>query len=310
MVSRLRLPATAHASQLSEFGASVGPESGTAIRTRPTLLRLLFARKASAIGLTLCTALALCALLAPVLTPYDPLGIAPAEILQGPSRSHVLGTDELGRDVLTRILFGARVSVAVGAIAISIALACGIVFGMLSGFYGGAVDSVIMRILDALAAFPAILLALAILSALGPGIRNAMIAIGIVYVPAFSRIMRGSVLSVKKNEYVEAARASGATGSYVMRKSVFPNCVSPLIVHASIGFANAIIVEAALGFLGLGTQPPTPSWGTMLNDGRQFVGQNVWYSISAGSAIFVTVLGLNLVGDGLRDILDPRLRTN
>jgi peptide/nickel transport system permease protein len=181
---------------------------------------------------------------------------------------------------------------------------------MISGFYGGAASGIIMRAMDALAAFPAVLLALAILSALGPGIRNAMIAIGVVYVPAFARVMRGSVLSVKQNEYVEAARASGASTPYIMRRAIFPNCVSPLLVHSSIGFANAIIVEAALSFLGLGTQPPTASWGAMLNDGRQFVDQNVWYSISAGCAIFVTVLGLNLLGDGLRDVLDPRLRTS
>jgi peptide/nickel transport system permease protein len=180
---------------------------------------------------------------------------------------------------------------------------------MISGFYGGIASGIIMRTMDALAAFPAVLLALAILSALGPGIRNAMIAIGVVYIPAFARIMRGSVLSVKQNEYVEAARASGASTAYVLRRAVLPNCVSPLIVHSSIGFANAIIVEAALSFLGLGTQPPTPSWGAMLNDGRQFLDQNVWYSIAAGSAIFVTVLGLNLLGDGLRDVLDPRLRS-
>lgn len=280
------------------------------VSRRPGLLRLVLTRKASAIGLAMCLVVVGCASLAPVIAPYNPVTIAPTVILQGPSTSHWLGTDELGRDVLTRILFGARVSVAVGTIAITIALCCGLVLGMVSGYYGGAVASVIMRTMDALAAFPAILLALGILSALGPGIRNAMIAIGVVYVPAFSRIMRGSVLSVKQNEYVEATRATGAAVHYVMRKAIFPNCVSPLLVHASIGFANAIIVEAALSFLGLGAQPPAASWGAMLNDGRQFVTQNVWYAISAGLAIFFTVLGLNLLGDGLRDLLDPRLRTS
>ncbi len=201
--------------------------------------------------------------------------------------------------MLTRLIFGARVSIAVGAIAITIALCCGGVLGMLSGYYGGWIAAVIMRAMDALAAFPAILLALAILSALGPGIRNAMIAVGVVYVPAFSRVVRGSVLSVKQNEYVEAARATGATTAAIMRKAILPNCVSPLLVHASLGFANAIIIGAALSFLGLGAQPPTASWGAMLSDGRQFLNQNIWYSISAGAAIFVTVLGLNLLGDGL-----------
>jgi ABC-type dipeptide/oligopeptide/nickel transport system permease subunit len=279
-------------------------------RARPGTLRLLLRRKASAVGFALYALVVIAAIFAPYIAPYDPIKIAPTFILHGPSSAHWLGNDELGRDVLSRIIYGARVSIAVSVIAITIALCCGIVFGTLSGYYGGLVSGVIMRTMDALAAFPAVLLALAILSALGPGIRNAMIAVGVVYVPAFSRVMRGSVLSVKQNEYVEAARASGASTVYIIRKAIFPGCVSPLLVHASIGFANAIIVEAALSFLGLGTQPPTASWGAMLNDGRAFVDQNVWYSISAGCAIFVTVLGLNLLGDGLRDVLDPRLRTS
>jgi peptide/nickel transport system permease protein len=279
-------------------------------RSRPGLLQVMIRQKAAAIGLTICLLVLGCAIFAPVLAPYDPLAIAPADILQRPSAAHWLGTDELGRDVLSRILFGARVSVFVGATAIIIALACGVLFGMLSGYYGGAVDSVIMRCMDALAAFPAVLLALGILSALGPGIRNATIAVGIVYIPAFSRVMRSAVLSIKQQEYVEAATAVGGTPAYVMHRAILPNTLSPLLVHASIGFANAIIVEAALGFLGLGAQPPSPSWGMMLNDGRQFLGQNVWYSVSAGAAIFVSVLGLNLLGDGLRDALDPRLRAS
>jgi peptide/nickel transport system permease protein len=279
-------------------------------RSRPGTLHLLLRRKASAVGFTLYALVVFAAIFAPLIAPYDPIKIAPTVILQEPSSAHWLGTDELGRDVLSRIIYGARVSIAVSVIAITIALCCGVLFGTISGYYGGIASGVIMRTMDALAAFPAVLLALAILSALGPGIRNAMIAVGIVYVPAFSRVMRGSVLSVKQNEYVEAARASGASTAYIIRKAILPGCVSPLLVHASIGFANAIIVEAALSFLGLGTQPPTPSWGAMLNDGRQFVDQNVWYSISAGMAIFITVLGLNLLGDGLRDVLDPRLRTS
>lgn len=279
------------------------------LRRRKSTLRLLLGRKASAIGFVLYTIVVLAAIFAPVIAPYDPIKIAPKIILNPPSVDHWLGTDELGRDVLTRIIFGARVSIAVSVIAITIALFFGIIFGMISGFYGGWSSSVIMRTMDALAAFPAVLLALGILSALGPGIRNAMIAIGVVYIPAFARVMRGSVLAVKQSEYVEAARASGASPAYIMRKSIFPNCISPLLVHSSIGFANAIIVEAALSFLGLGTQPPTASWGAMLNDGRNFVDQNLWYSIAAGSAIFITVLGLNLLGDGLRDVLDPRLRS-
>ena len=225
-----------------------------------------------------------------------------------PSAQHWFGTDELGRDVLTRILFGARISIAVGLISVVIALAIGVPLGILSAYYGGGVDSAIMRTMDALAAFPAILLALAILSVLGPNVRNAMIAIGVVYLPAFARLTRSSVLTVQENEYVEAATACGATASYIMFRTILPNCIAPILVHASIGFANAIIIEAALSFLGLGAQPPTPSWGAMLNQGRQFMTQTVWYSIASGSAIFLTVLGVNLMGDGLRDVLDPRLR--
>ena len=309
MASGVRQVSTGRAHPHSGATPPLGAEPGIRRGAQSSLLQLLLGRKASAIGLTICLLVLGCAIFAPVLAPYDPIAIVPTAILQRPSASHWLGTDELGRDVLSRILFGARISVTVGAIAIAIAVVCGVVFGMLSGFYGGAIDSAIMRVMDALAAFPAVLLALAILSALGPGIRNATIAVGIVYVPAFSRVMRGSVLSAKQNEYVEAATAAGATTPYVMRRAIFPNCLSPLLVHASIGFANAIIVEAALGFLGLGTQPPAPSWGTMLNEGRQFLGQNVWYSVAAGAAIFVSVLGLNLLGDGLRDALDPRLRS-
>lgn len=285
-------------------------DDGPRLRKRRGTFRLLLSRKASAIGFFLYTIVVLAAIFAPVIAPYDPIKIAPKVILRPPSTDHWLGTDELGRDVLSRIIYGARVSIAVSVIAITIALTFGIVLGMISGFYGGWASSVIMRMMDALSAFPAVLLALGILSALGPGIRNAMIAIGIVFIPAFARVMRGSVLAVKQSEYVEAARASGASSAHIMRKSIFPNCISPLLVHSSIGFANAIIVEAALSFLGLGTQPPTPSWGAMLNDARSFVDQNLWYSIASGTAIFVTVLGLNLLGDGLRDVLDPRLRSS
>jgi peptide/nickel transport system permease protein len=294
---------------LTRSAGSLGTKTVPIRRARPGLLRLLLERKASATGFAICLVMVLLAVTAPAIAPYDPLKIAPTTILKPPSTSHWFGTDELGRDVLTRLIFGSRVSIAVGAIAITIALCCGVVLGMLSGYFGGWIAAIIMRAMDALAAFPAILLALAILSALGPGIRNAMIAVGVVYVPAFSRVVRGSVLSVKQNEYVEAARATGATTVAIMRKAILPNCISPLLVHASLGFANAIIIEAALSFLGLGAQPPTASWGAMLSDGRQFLNQNIWYSISAGAAIFVTVLGLNLLGDGLRDVLDPRLRS-
>jgi peptide/nickel transport system permease protein len=294
---------------MSVMTSALSEESLPAVRgKRASVVTLLWRKKASRIGLVLYSSVVLCAIFAPLIAPFDPLAIDPVSILQRPSTNHLLGTDELGRDILSRIIFGARVSISVSVIAVAIALVCGIVFGVLSGYFGGWVDTVIMRCMDALAAFPAVLLALAILSALGPGIQNAMIAIGVVYIPAFARVMRGSVLAIKQQEFVEAARANGATTFYLSRKVILPNCMSPLLVHGSIGFANAIVVEAALSFLGLGSQPPSPSWGAMLNEGRRFIDQNVWYSISAGAAIFVTVMALNLLGDGLRDVLDPRLR--
>lgn len=294
---------------VAEAEASALPGGRDRSKRRLATIRKLLRQKAPFVGFILCCGVILCAIFAPILAPYDPLKIDPIVILKPPSRAHLLGTDELGRDVLSRIIYGARVSILVSAVAVTIALVAGIIIGMISGYFGGKIESVAMRSMDAFAAFPAILLALAILSVLGPGIRNAMIAIGVVYIPAFSRIMRGSVLSVKQTEYVQAARAAGAGNVYIMRRAIFPNCVSPLIVHASLAFASAIIVEAGLSFLGLGTQPPTPSWGAMLNEGRQYTLQNVWYSMSAGAAIFLAVLGLNLLGDGLRDVLDPRFRS-
>lgn len=272
------------------------------------LLRRLVKQKTALLGLVICLALGFSAVFAPYITPYDPMKINMRERLQTPSAAHWFGTDELGRDVLTRLIFGARISLTVGAISILVALSIGVPLGVISAYYGSFVDTWIMRTMDALAAFPAILLALAIVSVLGPNIRNAMIAIGIVYLPAFSRMARASVLSVQENDFVEAGRAAGATDARLMLRTILPNAFAPILVLASLGFANAIIIESGLSFLGLGAQAPSPSWGLMLNQGRQFMTQTVWYSVSAGLAIFISVLGLNLVGDGLRDVLDPRLR--
>jgi peptide/nickel transport system permease protein len=272
------------------------------------LLRRLLGQKAALLGVVICLVLTFSAIFAPFMTPYDPFEIKMRERLQTPSAAHWFGTDELGRDVLTRLIYGARISITVGAISILVALGVGVPLGVISAFYGGFVDTWIMRTMDALAAFPAILLALAIVSVLGPNIRNAMIAIGIVYLPAFSRIARGSVLSVQENDFVEAGRSLGASNLRLMVRTILPNAFAPILVLASLGFANAIIIESALSFLGLGAQAPSPSWGLMLDQGRQFMTQTVWYSVSSGLAIFITVLGLNLIGDGLRDVLDPRLR--
>jgi peptide/nickel transport system permease protein len=263
--------------------------------------------RAALLGLALFLAIVLAALLAEQLAPFDPAAVHARDRLQRPSATYWLGTDELGRDVLSRIIFGARVSLAVGLIAVGIAATVGVALGLTAGYYGRLIDSFIMRLLDGVLAFPSVILALAIMAVLGPSLFNAMVAIGIVSIPAFARVVRGSVLSLKEKEFVEAARASGATDLYLMQRVLLPNCLSPLLVQISISFAAAILVEAALSFLGLGIQPPTPSWGAMLDTGRKYLDQTPWYSISAGGAIFLTVLSLNLLGDGLRDALDPRL---
>jgi len=278
----------------------------------PTVGALLALRRdrAAQVGIGLCVLLVGAALFAPLVAPYDPIVLHIQDRLQNPSSTYLLGTDELGRDVLSRLIYGAQTSLAVGAIALAIAATTGTLLGLLGGYVGGVADSVIMRVLDGLLAFPSIILALAIITALGPGIGNAMLAIGIVTIPNFARIVRASVLSMKQKEFVEAARASGATARYIMLRVLLPNCLSPLLVQASVSFANAILTEAALSFLGLGVQPPTPSWGAMLDTGRKYLDQTGWYSFSAGAAIFLAVLSLNLVGDGLRDALDPRLQRN
>jgi peptide/nickel transport system permease protein len=271
-------------------------------------LQALVRDPTTVVGGTLFLIVVLAAAGAQQIAPYDPLQVHVRDRLQLPSVTYLLGTDELGRDLLSRVIYAARVSLAVGVVAVLIAALGGVTLGLIAGFFGGNVDAVIMRCMDAVLAFPAIILALAIISALGPSPVNAMIAIGIVTIPSFARITRGSLLSLKEREFVEASRANGATSTYLMFRVLLPNTLSPIMVQCSIAFANAILTEAALSFLGLGVQPPTPSWGSMLDFGRKYLTQTPWYSVSPGAAIFVAVLSLNLVGDGLRDALDPRLR--
>jgi peptide/nickel transport system permease protein len=265
-------------------------------------------RRTAILGLAIYLLVVLCALTADLVAPHDPNQLSMSVRLQGPSAEYWLGTDELGRDVASRIIYGARVSILVGMISIGLATLIGLPLGLVAGYYGGWLDAVISRAVDALLAFPSLILALAIMSVLGPNLQNAMIAIGIIYAPAFVRLTRAGVLSVKTHEYVLAARVAGARPSYIMARTILPNIVSPLLVQITLGFANAIIAEAALSFLGMGVQPPTASWGAMLDSGRRFLSQTIWYSSAAGVAIFLAILSLNLLGDGLRDVLDPRLR--
>jgi peptide/nickel transport system permease protein len=259
-------------------------------------------------GLVVMGLLALAALFADVVAPYSPLQIAMPDRLKPPSLRHLLGTDDFGRDVLSRIIHGSRISLEVGAIAVGIAVAVGVVLGVGAGYLGGRTDSIIMRTMDIVLAFPAILLAIGIMAILGPSTANVMIAIGIVYIPIFARVVRGSTLQVKAQEYVEAARAMGSSDPRIVVRHILPGTLDTIIVQVSLSLAFAILAEAALAFLGLGTQPPTPSWGSMLSSGREWIERAPWLTIFPGLAIFITVLALNVIGDGLRDALDPRLR--
>ena len=248
------------------------------------------------------------ALLGSVLAPHDPNQMNFASLFAPPSLAHLFGTDEFGRDIFSRILHGAAVSVKVAFIAVGISAAAGVSLGLLAGYYGGWLDEVLMRVMDVFFALPAVLLAIVVMAILGRGVENAMVAIAIVYAPIFARVTRGAVISVRDREYVNAARALGQSGTRVMLAHVLPNAMGPIIVQTSLSLAFAILAEAALSFFGLGTQPPDPSWGRMLSEGRAYLRQAPWMGVFPGLAIMVSVLGFNLLGDGLRDVLDPRYR--
>ena len=248
----------------------------------------------------------LVALAAPVLAPHDPVAQI-AKPLLPPGRDFLAGTDEFGRDELSRLIHGARVSLYVGVLAVLIALALGGTSGVMGGFHGGVIDDVTMRVMDILVSMPALVLAIAITSVLGPSLTNVMVAIGLVYCPTFARVARGPTLAVVQLPYVEAARAIGASNPAIVLRHVLPNIAAPIVVQATVSLSTAILTEAALSFLGLGTQPPTASWGLMLSAARQYMLIDPWVAVLPGSAIAVTVLGFNLLGDGLRDVLDPQM---
>lgn len=275
---------------------------------RGLLWRRMRRTPAVPIGLAVIAVLVFCAVLAPWLAPSDPLFQDYGAILQAPGSGHVLGTDNLGRDVLSRLLYGTRISLLVGVVAVGLATAIGVAMGLVAGYVGGWIDDVIMRISDALFAFPALLLILAISSALGPSILNTMMAIGVVFSPSYARMIRGEVLTLRERDFVTAAKAIGAGHGRIMVRHVLPNGLAPVIVLASLSISGAILTEATLSFLGVGTPPPNPSWGSMLQTGYEFIHTAPWLSISPGVAIFVSVLAFNLLGDGLRTMLDPRLR--
>ncbi|HEU5321410.1 MAG TPA: ABC transporter permease [Methylomirabilota bacterium] len=246
---------------------------------------------------------------APWLSPYDPVATDFASVLAPPSWAHPFGTDDIGRDILSRVVHGSRISLQAGLFTVAVALVIGLPLGLLAGFLGGRLDGLVMRGVEVIQAFPTLVLALGITAILGPRLVHALFAIGIVFVPHFARLIRGQVLAVKENDFVAAARALGGSDLRLMTLHVLPNCLAPLLVQSSFSISFAILTEAALSFLGLGTQPPTPSWGIMLAMGRGYLEQAPWLGAFPGLAIFLTVLGFNLLGDGMRDALDPRLRT-
>ena len=259
------------------------------------------------IGLAITLALVATAALSLVYTPRDPLEMSIIGRLQGPTGAHPLGTDQFGRDLLSRIMTGAVTAILVGVIAVGIGMGIGVVFGTLSGYFGGWLDETFMRLMDAVQGFPAILSALLMAAVFRPSLAISMVAIGVAFLPVFARLTRASFLEFRDREFVLAARALGAGDAALIARHILPNTLPPLIVQATISFPVAILAEAALSYLGLGTQPPQPSWGLMLKESQAFLGMNPWYAVFPGGAIAITVLGLNLLGDGLRDLLDPKL---
>jgi peptide/nickel transport system permease protein len=296
-------PASATTSVNSRIGLEMRPRSNLR-----RALRVVERSRTAMAGLVIILIFIFVALLADRLAPYDPNAVNLGQRFFLPSVEHPFGTDNLGRDILSRVIVGSRVSLWVGVLTVGLAMIIGVPAGLVAGYRRGAVDSVIMRLVDVFLAFPVIILAIAIVAVRGPGLVNVMLALTFVYWTTYARVTRGVTLVLREEDYVLAARSIGASSLHIMLRQILPNAISPLLVIASLGLGNAILAEAALSFLGLGIQPPQASWGSMLNFGMQFLRDAPFLSIFPGAAIFVTVLGFNLLGDGLRDALDPRLR--
>jgi peptide/nickel transport system permease protein len=292
---------------ISHTAQTARPQLGN--ETRRRFVRTLHSSPSAVIGAVVVLLLILVAIFAPVIAPYDPLAMNSSALLQPPGPEHWLGTDPLGRDLLSRIIYGARISLQLGLIAVSIAAVSGTLLGLTGGFYRGWFDLLVVAGVDVLLAFPGILLALAITFALGISLTNLMIAVGIAAIPTYVRVVRSTVLSIKENPYIEAARVSGCSDFRIIMRHILPNAFGPIIVLSTLGVASAILSGSALSFLGLGTKPPTPEWGVMLAEGRSFMLNAPWVTTFPGVAIMLTVLAINLLGDGLRDALDPRLRS-
>jgi peptide/nickel transport system permease protein len=286
------------------LAANIRPRKGNLARAIQVFRR----RKIALVGLAIIVLFTLIAIFADVLVPYDPTAVNLGERFVQPGSGHWFGTDNLGRDILSRVIVGARISLQVGVLTVALAMLIGVPAGLMAGYLRGTVDTVIMRLVDIFLAFPVLILAIAIVAVRGPGLNNVMIALVFVYWTTYARVTRGVTLVLREEDYVLAAHSLGVSSFSIMFRHILPNAISPILVIASLGLGNAILAEAALSFLGLGIQPPQASWGSMLNFGMQFLRDAPHISIFPGMAIFITVLGFNLLGDGLRDALDPRLR--
>ncbi len=271
-------------------------------------IKSMLRNRLAAVGAVIILILLFAALFAPWVAPYNPEEQFSTDARQPPSAQYLFGTDTIGRDNFSRIVYGTRVSLLVGVVSMALAALLGVTAGLLAGYYGGWFDTILMRTMDALLAFPAVLLAIFIIAVLGPSLVNAILAVGIVYTPTFARLIRASALSIREQEYLEAARAIGMGDTAIMLRVILLNSLSPIVIQFSLGVGYAILVEAGLSFLGLGVQPPTPAWGSMLGAGRNYMTFAPWLTTFPGLAIFVTVLGFNFVGDGLREALDPKMR--
>ena len=296
-------------SERAESAAGLARAVTSPIRPRRwRVLRRAARARLAPFGAAVMVLAVLVALAAPVVAPYDPLAQDLGNTLSRPGLAHLLGTDNVGRDVLSRVIWGTRISLLAGLVSVALAMLAGSLLGLLAGYCGGCTDGLVMRVMDAVLSFPPLVLALALGAVLGAGLAGVLLALGVVYAPTFARLMRGQVLSIAARDYVDAARALGAPGWRIAARHVVPNAINPIIVQASLSVAFAILAEASLSFLGLGIQPPQASWGSMINAGRGYLQQAPWIVFGPGAALFVTVVGLNFVGDAVRDALDPRTR--
>jgi peptide/nickel transport system permease protein len=272
------------------------------------LIKRFLRNKLALLGLVVVFLVVMTSLAASIVAPFDPLKLSLSSRIKAPSEQHLFGTDHFGRDILSRVLFGGRASLYVGVLSVAVAAGIGIVLGAVGGYFGGRIDYVIVLLMDALISFPSVLLAIGLMAVMGPGVKNIIIALALVGIPTYGRVVRGAVLSIRQKEYIEAARNAGSGHLKIIFLHILPNTMAPLTVVTTIGVANAILIEAALSFLGLGVPPPAPSWGNILSDGRNFISQAPWLTIFPGLAITLSVLGFNTLGDGLRDVLDPKLK--